>query len=70
MRILKMGNWYIRSASDPHWNKTGRTMVGFEPIPYEALAEKERLMRLYGIPPADLEMGYTFDPPLGYTCRS
>jgi hypothetical protein len=59
--MLKEGSWWIRSESDPRWNRSGRGQVGMFMVPAEAEAEKASLEARYGPPPEDLEFGYMKD---------
>ena len=57
-----LGKWWMRSESDPRWNKEGRGEVGgLVYIPPAIDRTIKNLSKLFGNPPEDLEWGYTKD---------
>ncbi len=58
----RMGNWYVRSKSDPRWDNLGRA-EGFccDGGPKEMKDWIDECKRNYGKPPDDAEMGFYKD---------
>jgi hypothetical protein len=58
----KMGTWYVHSAADPRWNKSGRA-EGLVCLggPQEMHNWINECKRKYGEPPEDAEMGFMKD---------
>jgi len=58
----KMGTWWVKSKTDPRWNKTGR---GYGLVtsggPGELGEWIEECKEKYGEPPDDAEMGFMKD---------
>ena len=57
-----LGKWWIRSESDPRWNREGRGEVGglyLRPPAVDRTIKK--LSKTLGDQPDDLEWGYTCD---------
>ena len=59
--ITTSGCWWITSKKDPRWNAQGTSDVGGFGMCTEAERALERLKKLYGKPPKDLEHGYMKD---------
>ena len=59
--MIQMGSWWVKSQSDPRWNKTGRGKVGSFMIPSGAEARINKCEKEFGVKPEDLEYGYMKD---------
>lgn len=59
--MMRMGTWWLRSASDPRWNAGGRSQVGMFSVPLAAKEKIEELKLKLGEPPEDFEIGYMKD---------
>jgi len=58
---VREGSWFLHSETDPKWNKQGSGFVGGFVMPEEVSLAIERLEKLYGDQPEDLEWGYMKD---------
>jgi len=59
-----LGQWWLRSASDPRWNKEGRGEVGgINAIPPVIRRVISQLEAELGPPPKDLEWEWWSDSP-------
>lgn len=57
-----LGKWWIRSKSDPRWNREGRGEVGgLYDKPPAVRRTIFYLLQILGEPPEDLEWGYEKD---------
>lgn len=58
----KMGTWWVRSKTDPRWNKDGRGLgLVSSGGPGELHDWIEQCQKEFGDPPADAEMGFMKD---------
>jgi hypothetical protein len=60
--MIRPGSWWLHSDINPRWNTNGRSDCtgGFE-MPPECKTKFEKLKKVLGKPPKDLEFGYMKD---------
>jgi len=60
--MIKEGEWWLSSETDPRWNCSGRDYVGGFEMPAKASEALEEKKKEFGVePPEDLEFGYMKD---------
>lgn len=60
--LTRLGTWWLKSESKPHWNVEGRDYVGgFEICAGARLKLDEMKIKFEEEPPEDLEWGYIRD---------
>jgi len=55
--MIKEGEWWVRSKSDPRWDANGTGLLTAGSYP-DAEDHIDRMTRLYGTQPADLTIGW------------